>query len=56
MYQIAEHASKLAEDSSNKKARDGYIEASRTLELVDPADLTNLAETMFKGIFNIENS
>lgn len=47
--QITEHAEHLAKDKSNKKAREGYIEASRSLEMIDPKDLTSLAETMFKG-------
>ena len=48
-FQIAEHATRLGEDKTCKKAKDGYIEASRALELIDTKDLVSLAETMFKG-------
>jgi hypothetical protein len=44
-----EHSARLAEDKSCKKAKDGYIESSRVIEMIDIKDLTSLAETMFKG-------
>jgi hypothetical protein len=38
----------LDKDTGNKKAREGFIEAVRTLELTDIKELHGLAETMFK--------
>lgn len=40
---------RLAEDKDNKKAREGFLESARTLELLDQKELETLAETMFKG-------
>ncbi len=41
----------LEKESGNKKAREGFIEAVRTLELTDIKELHGLAETMFKVKF-----
>jgi hypothetical protein len=38
----------LEKEPDNKKAREGFIEAARTLELTDIKELHGLAETMFK--------
>ncbi len=40
---------KLGEDKDNKKAREGFIEACRVIELMDFKEVEGLAETMFKG-------
>ena len=39
----------LNENSDSKKSRDGFIEATRALELMNFAEVEGLAETMFKG-------
>ena len=39
----------LNKDSDNKKSRDSFIEATRTVELVSFDEVEGLAETMFKG-------
>ena len=39
----------LNEDSDNKKSRDGFIEATRAVELMSFDEVEGLAETMFKG-------
>ncbi len=41
----------LEKEPDNKKAREGFIEAARTLELTDIKELHGLAETMFKVNF-----
>jgi hypothetical protein len=43
----------LEKEHDNKKAREGFIEAARTLELTDIKELHGLAETMFKVGFLI---
>ncbi len=47
--QVEEHSVKLGEDKDNKKAREGFIEACRVIELMDFKEVEGLAETMFKG-------
>ena len=49
LFQLEEHVARLGEDKDNKKHRDGFVESSRTLELVDGKEMEGLAETMFKG-------
>ena len=46
----------LEKEHDNKKAREGFIEAARTLELTDIKELHGLAETMFKVNFYISLS
>jgi len=40
---------KLTEDKDNKKAKEGFIEAARVIELMVFTEVEGLAETMFKG-------
>ncbi|TRY73606.1 hypothetical protein TCAL_08183 [Tigriopus californicus] len=47
---IDEHCARLAEDKDNKKAREGFLESARILELLDQKELETLAETMFKDM------
>ena len=48
-FQMEEHVNHLNENKDNKKARDGFIEATRALELMNFDEVEGLAETMFKG-------
>ena len=47
-FQFDEMNGLLEKEPDNKKAREGFIEAARTLELTDIKELHGLAETMFK--------
>ena len=53
---MEEHVNHLNENKDNKKARDGFIEATRALELMNFDEVEGLAETMFKGTVNISSS
>ena len=46
---MEEHVKTLNEKSDCKKSRDGFIEATRALELMNFDEVEGLAETMFKG-------
>ena len=48
IFQFDEMNGLLEKEPDNKKAREGFIEAARTLELTDIKELHGLAETMFK--------
>ena len=48
---MEEHVKTLNEKSDCKKSRDGFIEATRALELMNFDEVEGLAETMFKGQF-----
>ena len=39
----------MNDDKENKKARDGFLESARVIELLDVKEMEGLAETMFKG-------
>jgi len=47
---MEEHVKSLNENSDSKKSRDGFIEATRALELMNFAEVEGLAETMFKDM------
>merc|ERR1712038_112498 len=47
---MEEHVNHLNENKDNKKARDGFIEATRALELMNFDEVEGLAETMFKDM------
>jgi len=47
---MEEHVKSLNEDSDNKKSRDGFIEATRAVELMSFDEVEGLAETMFKDM------
>ena len=47
--QLTEQLEILTKDETDPKAREIFHEASRTLEMANPDDLTSLGETMFKG-------
>lgn len=47
---IGEHATALDENADNKKAKEGFVESSRMMELIDLKELEGLAETMFKDM------
>jgi hypothetical protein len=51
LFQYEEMIVLLEKEPDNKKAREGFIEAARTLELTDIKELHGLAETMFKVNF-----
>jgi len=48
--ELNEQIQKLGEDKDNKKARELFIEASRTLEIIDVTEMETLGETMFKDM------
>ena len=50
LIQLEEQTARLVEDKDNKKAKEGFLEAARTLELMDISEVEGLAETMFKGM------
>merc|ERR1719510_2615681 len=47
---MEEHVKTLNEKSDCKKSRDGFIEATRALELMNFDEVEGLAETMFKDM------
>ncbi len=46
---MEEHTAHLTENKDSKKSKDGFLEAAKTLELINLEELEGLAETMFKG-------
>lgn len=49
---MTEQVAKLNEDKENKKAKEHFVEAARTLELISFDEVEALAETMFKDMPN----
>jgi hypothetical protein len=47
---LTEQLEILTKDETDPKAREIFHEASRTLEMANPDDLTSLGETMFKDM------
>jgi len=50
IVELNEQISALTEDKDNKKARELFVESSRTLEIIDISELETLGETMFKDM------
>ena len=46
-FQLQEHTDGLDKESDNKKLKDLFVEAMRTVELINMDELNTLAETMF---------
>ena len=47
LFQLQEHTDGLDKDPDNKKLKDLFVEAKRTVELINMDELNTLAETMF---------
>nr|XP_040567645.1 uncharacterized protein LOC121117315 [Lepeophtheirus salmonis] len=54
IVELEEQESILSKEPEQKKAREHFIEAARTLELIDTNEMTSLAETMFKDMPDTE--
>eukprot|EP00096_Caligus_rogercresseyi_P000913 TRINITY_DN1147_c0_g1_i2.p1 TRINITY_DN1147_c0_g1~~TRINITY_DN1147_c0_g1_i2.p1 ORF type:complete len:112 (+),score=46.60 TRINITY_DN1147_c0_g1_i2:79-414(+) len=54
IVELDEQEEILSKDSDNKKAKEHFVEAARTLELIDTNEMTTLAETMFKDMPDTE--
>lgn len=50
IVELNEQITALTDDKDNKKARELFIESSRTLEIIDVTELETLGETMFKDM------
>jgi len=50
IVELEEQVTALDADKENKKARELFIESSRTLEIIDVNELESLGETMFKDM------
>merc|ERR1711962_329646 len=48
--ELNEQIATLTTDKDDKKAREHFVEASRTLEIMNMGEIDTLAETMFKDI------
>ena len=49
-FQLNEQIAALTKDKDDKKARELFVEASRTLEIMSMDELETLADTMFKDM------